>query len=229
MIAHPLVIAHRGDSAHAVDNSLDAFEKAIGAGADAIELDVRRAREGKLIAFHDAEVAGARVARLTPAEIGERTGHVPPLLDHVLALAQGRVGVHVELKEDGYVADALAAIEARLRPGEVLVTSFLDGVVAQVKRLAPDLPAGLVTELWDRFAIRRARACGADELVLAWRLDRLGALDEASAAGLPVSVWTVNDDEHLRRYLADPRVRAVITDRPGRAVQLRAGAARERR
>jgi glycerophosphoryl diester phosphodiesterase len=224
-----LVVAHRGASAGAVDNSLDAFERAIDLGADLLEFDVRRTRDDQLIAFHDAAVGGRPVATLTRAEIGAGAGHLPPLLDEVLDLARGRIGLDVELKEDGYVARVLAALDGL---PDVVVTSFLDDVVAEAKRLAPELRAGLLvgvgrtkqvvkTRLSELSPVPRATACGADLVAMHHALASLGALRRVAEAGFPVFVWTVNDEALLRRFLADPRVEAVITDVPGRALSLR--------
>lgn len=225
-----LVVAHRGASAGAVDNSLDAFEQAIALGADMIEFDVRRTRDGQLIAFHDAAVGGRPVEALTRAEIGDATGHLPPLLDEVLALTRGRIGLDVELKENGYVERVLAVLDGI---EDVIVTSFLDDVVAEVKRRAPEVRTGLLvgvgrtrqvvrTRLSELSPVPRARACGADVVAMHHALASLGALRRVADAGFPVFVWTVNDEALLRRFLADPRVAAVITDVPARAIALRA-------
>jgi glycerophosphoryl diester phosphodiesterase len=224
-----LVVAHRGASAGAVDNSLDAFEQAIAIGADLIEFDVRRTRDDQLIAFHDAAVGGRAVDTLTRAEIGAGVGHLPPLLDEVLALTRGRIGLDVELKENGYVERVLAALDG---VEDVVVTSFLDDVVTEVKRTAPELRAGLLvgvgrtrqvvrTRLSELSPVPRARACGADVVAMHHALASLGALRRVADAGFPVFVWTVNDEALLRRFLADPRVAAVITDVPARAIALR--------
>ncbi len=224
-----LVIAHRGASAGAIDNSLDAFEQAIAIGADLIEFDVRRTRDGQLIAFHDAVVGGTPVPALTRAEIGAATGHLPPLLDEVLELTRGRIGLDVELKEHGYVERVLAALAGI---DDVVVTSFLDEVVAEVKRIAPELRAGLLvgvgrtrqvvrTRLSELSPVARARACGADLVAMHHALASLGALRRVADAGFPVYVWTVNDEKLLRRFLSDPRVTAVITDVPEKALGLR--------
>jgi glycerophosphoryl diester phosphodiesterase len=224
-----LVIAHRGASAGAVDNSLDAFERAIDLGADLIEFDVRRTADDQLIAFHDAAVGGRPVRTLTRAEIGAAHGGRPPLLAEVLDLTRGRIGLDVELKEDGYVKRVLAALDGR---EDVVITSFLDAVVAEVKRRAPELRAGLLVGVgWTRQVVRtrlselspvpRAQACGADLVAMHHTLASLGALRRTAEAGLPVYVWTVNDEALLRRFLADVRVAAVITDDPAKALSLR--------
>jgi glycerophosphoryl diester phosphodiesterase len=224
-----LVVAHRGASAGAIDNSLDAFARAIDLGADMVELDVRRTADDQLIAFHNASVRGRRIGVLTRAEIGAATGHVPPLLHDVLELTRGRIGLDVELKEGGYVARVLASLDGT---PDVVVTSFLDAVVAETKRLAPELRAGLLvgvgrtrqvvkTRLSELSPVPRARACGADLVAMHHALATLGALRRVAEAGFPVFVWTVNDEPQLRRFLADPRVEAVITDVPAKALSLR--------
>jgi glycerophosphoryl diester phosphodiesterase len=224
-----LVVAHRGASAGAVDNSLDAFASAIALGADLIEFDVRRPADDQLIAFHDAAVGGRPVGALTRAEIGAAVGHLPPLLHEVLDVARGRIGLDVELKEDGYVDRVLAALNGT---PDVLITSFLDEVVVEAKRLAPDVRAGLLvgvghtrqivkTRLSELSPVPRARACGADLVAMHHALASLGALRRTAEAGLPAYVWTVNDETLLKRFLADPRVAAVITDVPGKALTLR--------
>jgi glycerophosphoryl diester phosphodiesterase len=224
-----LVVAHRGASAGAIDNSLDAFARAIDLGADMVELDVRRTADDQLIAFHNASVRGRRVGVLTRAEIGAAKGHLPVLLDEVLDLARGRIGLDIELKEDGYVARVLAAVDG---VPDVVITSFLDAVVAEVKATAPDVRAGLLvgvgrtkqvvkTRLSELSPVPRARACGADLVAMHQALASLGALRRTAEAGFPVFVWTVNDETLLRRFLADPRVEAIITDVPARALSLR--------
>jgi glycerophosphoryl diester phosphodiesterase len=223
----PLVIAHRGASAHALDNSIDAFAKAVDAGADMVEFDVRRTADDALIAFHDPAVGRVPVGRMTRAELAERVGYVPPLVDEVLEVTAGRIGLDVELKEDGYVDRVVRAIVARHGAGEdVVVTSFLDEVVRQVKSNGHDLRAGLLlgrTHVAAFFPVTRARRSRADFVALHHLLVARGLLRRAHAAGYASLVWTVNDDRSLRALLDDERVLGVVTDVPDRAVALRDG------
>ncbi len=205
------VIGHRGAPTEAPENTLEAFEAAIDAGADMIEFDVRRARDGALVVSHD------------PPRGGE------PRLEDVLAAVGGRVRLDVECKEDGYVEEVCALLRGI---DDLVVTSFLDAVVKQVGRLLPSARTGLLlgvgrprgylrTRRSELFPVERLWRCGADFAAPHLTLARLGALARASAAGYPSLVWTVNEESDLLGLLADPRVAGVITDVPRRAVGLR--------
>ena len=111
-----MVAAHRGVAAGAAENTIAAFTNAIDVGADMIEFDVRRTRDGELIAFHDAVVGGVPVSGLTRDEIEAVAGVRPPLLAEVLRVCAGRIRLDVELKEDGYVRDVMAVLRTALRP-----------------------------------------------------------------------------------------------------------------
>ena len=207
------MIAHRGAwGAGVPENSLAAFERAIDLGADMIEFDVRRTRDRELIVFHDAELAGAPVASLSRSEIENLAGVLPPLLEETLELAHGRIALDVELKEDGYVdelADLLRGFAAS--GGDLIVTSFLDLVLAQLAELTPQLGLGLVLASSTEHAPERANACGATIVLPKMRLVSGTSVAEISDAGLTVIVWDFMATEHAT-LLSDPRIGGVITD-----------------
>jgi glycerophosphoryl diester phosphodiesterase len=209
----PLVVAHRGAWGAAIpENSLAAFEQAVALGADMIEFDVRRTRDRALIVFHDAEVAGAPVASLTRPEIEDLAGVLPPLLEEVLELARGRIALDVELKEDGYV-DELAGLLSGFAggDGDLIVTSFLDLVLAQLTVLTPQLSRGLVLSHSAERAPERASACGATIVLPKMQLVDEALLAQLSDAGLTVIVWDFMVAEHAA-LLSDTRISGVITD-----------------
>jgi glycerophosphoryl diester phosphodiesterase len=223
-----LVIAHRGawgpgTPGTPAENTLEAFEAAIQIGADMIELDVRRTRDGRLIVFHDARVKGVPTGSLHYDAVRVKgTGTRPPLLEDVLALTKGRVALNLEIKEAGYVEETIVL----LRPfglEHCLVSSFLDHVVLEAKLLAPELRTGLLIATGFRRALStRLPASKADCLGLHRRLADTAALARAAAVGVPCLVWTVNGPRALDRYLGHPAVEGVVTDRPGRALERRA-------
>ncbi|HSZ38485.1 MAG TPA: glycerophosphodiester phosphodiesterase [Trebonia sp.] len=231
----PIVVAHRGVAAGAAENTIAAFTNAIDLGVDMIEFDVRRTRDGALIAFHDAQVDGTPIGSLPRDEIETAAGVRPPLLTEVLQTCAGRIRLDVELKEDGYVPEVMAAIKAAMDPGQVIVTSFLPAVIAQAKDIFPagktgllvgengpliDIPARL-RELYPLGLARRARA---DYLAPHYRLAGLGVVRRAAAAGMQCLLWTVNDPALIRKYAADDRITAIITDDAARALAIVADA-----
>jgi glycerophosphoryl diester phosphodiesterase len=222
------VIAHRGAWGRAApgapaENTLEAFEAAIALGADMIELDVRRTRDGQLIVYHDARVKTVPTSSMRYDALkikGTRTQ--PPLLDEVLALTKDRIALNLEVKESGYVAETVALVRRHAVESCVL-TSFLDEVVLEAKTLAPELHTGLVIATGLRRALStRVPAAKADTLALHRRLADAAGLAKAAAAGVPCVIWTVNGPRALDRYLGHPAVEGVITDRPALALERRA-------
>jgi glycerophosphoryl diester phosphodiesterase len=200
-----LVAAHRGASTLAPENTIAAFEKAIEVGAEMIEFDVRRTRDGVLIAFHD------EVREWTYRELCERLPWAPPRLEQVVETCAGRIVLDVELKEHGYEAEALGVVS----PAEHVVTSFLPEAVAAAKQLRPAVRVGLL------LAADADVPAAVDADFLA---PHMSLLDRGAVGGGHdgLVVWTVNDEPRLRRYLTDSRVAVVITDDPLRALAVRA-------
>lgn len=219
----PLVVAHRGAWNPAPQNSLSALQRAIDLGCDAIELDVRRTRDGRLVVIHDARLGGRPVSRLTLAQVRERLAPgQAPLLADMLAHAAGRILVDVELKEDGYVAAAVEAVVGQLGSGQFVITSFRDGVLAQVKRHAPQARTGLLLGARRlRDLDRRVQDAGVDFVAPHVSLATTTTFAWAAERGLPIWTWTANDPRILRVLTRDCRVEAVITDRPARALAQR--------
>jgi glycerophosphoryl diester phosphodiesterase len=152
------------------------------------------------------------VSELTRPEIEELAGVLPPLLEEALELTRGRIALDVELKEDGYV-DELAKLLSGFAAngGELVVTSFLDPVVAQLAELMPQLDRGLIVARSTEHLRARANACGASIVLPKMRLVNEASLAELSDAELTVIVWDFMADEHAA-LLSDARIAGVITD-----------------
>ncbi len=218
----PLVVAHRGAWGVAPQNSLEAVEQAVSLGCDAIEIDVRRTRDGRIVLVHDARIRWRPVGRLEHHQIQARLklGQAP-LLEDVLQAAAGRIAVDVELKEDGYVEQVMAVVTRHLAFDQFVVTSFRASVLEQVKECAPQARTGLlIGPRGARDVERRVREARADFLAPHASLARTGVFDRAVRLGLAIWVWTVNEERLLRGLRNDPRVAAIITDEPIRALSL---------
>ncbi|MCX5835259.1 MAG: glycerophosphodiester phosphodiesterase [Deltaproteobacteria bacterium] len=216
-----IIIAHRGASAHEKENTLRAFERAIEMGADMIEFDVRRTADHVLITHHNEEIQGKRIGTLTYEAVerlaGQKGFHVPTL-EEVLVFTRGKTRLNAELKEEGYETDVVLLMRAFLDDSDFALTSFNEASLGSIKSLFPALKAGLILGKNFHREISRVEA---DFWVPNWR-----ALDDtffrmAEKNAKPLIVWTVNDRRKLKRYLSDPRIYGVITDKPDLAVSVR--------
>ncbi|MEO8969824.1 MAG: glycerophosphodiester phosphodiesterase [Solirubrobacteraceae bacterium] len=230
--ARPLVVAHRGAwGVVAPQNSLAALETAIELGCDMVELDVRVTRDRRLAVIHDARVGGGvgpLVSGLTLAELqGRLAPGQAPELDAIVQRAAGRIALDVELKVDAAVPAVLGVLARHLPPAGYVVTSFVDGALAAVRALAPETRTGLLIGAGRRarHLERRLEATQASFVAPHASLARGGLLAWAADRGLESYVWTVNDRRAMRALCADPRVTAVITDRPQRALEARTAVA----
>lgn len=207
------VIAHRGvHKTGETENTMKAFELAARLAADMVELDLRRSGTGELAILHDHALDRVTLASCSLDEFERRTGFRPPLLADVLGWARGRIGVDVELKEDGYVDEVAPVLtEFASGGGELLVTSFIDQVLSHLSELAPTVTLGLLLASTPERAVMRARACGATVVLPEIRLASEALISEVSEAGLELIVWGFMPEQHAA-LLGDGRVAGVITD-----------------
>jgi len=213
MPQRPLVIAHRGvRTTGATENTLQAFEAAVELGADMIELDVRRTGAGELAVLHDHRLGEVTLDSCSLDEFEQRTGFRPPLLTDVLDWADGRIGLDVELKEDGYAAQAAQLLgEFSAAGNELIVTSFLDPLLAQLTAIAPRLRLGLLMRWTAEGAGQRAGAAGAETVLPKMNLVDEPLVEAITSAGLELIVWGFLAADHAE-LLPDERVAGVITD-----------------
>jgi glycerophosphoryl diester phosphodiesterase len=235
----PAISAHRGGGETGPDGTYQAYADAVAAGADYVEFDVRASADGILVASHRAGLRpGLPVARLAYADLCRQARDEIPRLDVALGLLSGRAGAHLDIKDRGCAVAAVQHAAAALGPERVLATTRDRALAAALARRFPAVGIGLTRggDLPEsaRFAVRRLRAPGWNRLgdittagagwaVLHYRLARTGLLTQVRQAGLRAAIWTVNADGALRQWLASPDANVVVTDRPARAIAVRAG------
>ncbi|MGC0273756.1 glycerophosphodiester phosphodiesterase [Pseudactinotalea sp. Z1739] len=234
---HPLVIAHRGDSMVAPENTLPAFAAAVRGGADMIEIDLHCSADGEGVVIHDATVdrttdASGAVADLDAAEIGRFDagswfdpafgGVRIPLFGEILDLLGRSPGTELllELKDPwpaGPLGQVLADLQAAGLADRVIVQSFFPDVLTTVRRAAPDVRMGFLSSRFDDEVVTLSRHLGAVACNPAFTrvLEDPGLVTRAHRAGLQVMVWTANEVAQWERLVA-AGVDGIITDRPDR-------------
>jgi glycerophosphoryl diester phosphodiesterase len=233
-----MVVAHRGASVEQPENTIEAFEAAIDAGADAVEFDVRMTADGHAIVMHDPDVSrtthgSGLVSRMSLGEIRELG---VPTVEEALRCLSGRAAADIEIKnlpgEPGFTPDREAAVEATLEAldvvgfsGQVIVSSFNPASIAHSRFLRPDVPSGLLTgyEVAAEEALARATSHGHPWVLpfVSRVLDAgQGFADQVHDGDALLGVWIADDPETARRLFvlgAD----AVATNDPRAIVTVR--------
>jgi glycerophosphoryl diester phosphodiesterase len=231
--ARPRIIAHRGASADAPENTLAAFRLARQQGADGVELDVMRCKSGEVVVFHDDDLLrlGGRPGSTREATYDELRaidlggGERVPRLEEALDVL-GPLLVNVELKtaprwperlrDDGLADEVANVIFRRGAQDRVLVSSFDPLLLGRFRLHAPRVATGL---LFAHDQARPYREAWAAPLLRTTAVHPEGALVDARAVtrwhgrGLMVNVWTVDEPAELR-LLRALGVDGIITNRP---------------
>ena len=241
------VTAHRGNSGEFPENTIPAFQGGIDAGADWIELDIYRTKDGKIAVLHDSttkrtgdkdmDIKLSTFAELQTIDVatdfrkrnGKTLEEVPveriPLLEDVikLVLKQHKTRVSIQPKMD-CVADAMAIV--RKLHAEKMV-GFNDGnlqFMSQVKQLDPSVPV-----FWDRLPntnidedIRIAKERGFESIVIYYKGVTPEKVQKLKAAGITPGAWTVDEREDLIRLL-NMGVERIYTDYPKVLINVKKG------
>jgi glycerophosphoryl diester phosphodiesterase len=218
------------------DAGYETYRQVLDTGAEYAEMDIRKTRDNVLVAYHDAHIGGQLLADLDYGETCARLGYVVPRVAEVMSMLAGKFIGHLDLKETGYEAEVVELALASFGPGNFVATTLEDASVRRIKEAFPDVTAalslgrdlaGVPRSQWaalrgsELFPVSRIRACGADWVAVHHRLARLGVLRSCQRHGIGAMVWTVDTDPLIDRFLCDPRVGVLITNRPAHAVSRR--------
>ncbi len=222
----PIPFAHRGGASDAPENTMPAFEYAVGLGYRYVETDVQVTADGVLVAFHDDDLQRAcdrpgRISELPWSAVREARvrGEAPiPLLEDLLG-AWPSLRVNIDCKSDAAVSGLVSVIKRHDALDRVCVGAFSDRRMA---RLRATLGDGLCTALGPRGVAslkfsrpRRLRAMTAQVPVTRGRLTVTDQrfVERAHSLGVHVHVWTIDDPVEMERLL-DLGVDGIMTDRP---------------
>jgi len=236
----PLVIAHRGDSAHRPENTLAAFAGALELGVSAVELDIQLTRDGHVVVIHDVDLERTTsgrgdVRQLTLAEVravsagypdrfgGTWAGERVPTLAEALALLRERARAMIEIKAESVTQDETGGVEARAveeirRAGmvdAVALISFDQRAILRLRQLAPEISRGRIFGRTTADELLSDARASASEVVLPHKSQLNDALvARVHAAGIKLATWVVDEPEELRQ-LARFNLYGVGSNRPG--------------
>ena len=224
------VIAHRGASRQAKENTIEAFQAAVACGASGIEFDVRRTSDGVLVVHHDAIVNGRSIISTPAAELPAWMPTFPAALD-----ACDGAFVNIEIKnspgepdfdEDDQVAAAVM-VELAARPdppSRWLISSFRMETVDRCRAIDPEVPTAWLT--WNPVTadvVTAVVAAGHAAIHPFAPHINEAVIDSCHEAGLRVNTWTCNDPEWARR-MASWGIDGICTDVPDVIIEAVSGA-----
>lgn len=237
-----MIIAHRGASYDAPENTLAAINLAWNQGIPAVEIDIRQTKDKQIVVFHDANTRritglNKKVSQLTLKELkrldaglrkGARWANEPiPTLEEVLSSMPEGVKLIIELKDGKEMLLPLQGLlkQCKTAIGEFELISFNHPLLAQAKKMLPECKMLALFNLdyyWlGRFfspstekIIRHTKHMGLEGIDV-WAGHRLNQdfMDKLKAAKLLVYTWTVNDPVQAKSLL-DMGVDGITTDRP---------------
>jgi len=237
------IIGHRGAAYDAPENTLSAVRTGWEQGADAVEFDVYLSKDGKIVVIHDKDtkrtagvdkpVVEQTLEELRKLDVGKWkdprfAGEKIPTLPEILKTVPAHKRVFIEVKCGPEIVPELKRdlAAAGLKPDQTAVICFSADVVAAVKKERPDLKAYWLVSLGapekrpknvptPDEVIAMAQQINADGLDLSADPELTPQyVKAATAAKLPVYVWTVNDPA-LAKQMIDAGVVGITTDRPG--------------
>ncbi len=237
------VIAHRGASADAPENTLAAIHEGWRQGAEAVEFDVWMTTDNRVVLMHDEKLerttgAPGLVWQKTWSELKELdaggwkgaqwTGERVPLLEQALATIPAGKRALVEIKHGVEIVPHIVPLirDSGKEPSQIAIISFSQDVCAAMKRELPDhqvlrLSGFRQNEETGEYSptieslIEQARAANLDGLNLSWKGPHdASTVEKIWEAGLSFSVWTVNTPE-TAKAMADLGAQAITTDHPG--------------
>lgn len=218
----PLVIAHRGDSADALENSLEAIHRALSFPVDMIELDIRLSRDNVLYVMHDRMTGRTAdrnidIERSTSDRIDAlrlKNGEPIPALAGVMKTVAGAAGLNLEIKSDGAGLLTAQFLAASGYQGYVLASSFKEDEILAVQRNLPSLPTSLIFDVFTVRDVAAYSARGYRIISLRKRAVTRELIDACHERRIQIYVWTVDDEEEMKQYIAWG-VDGIYTNRPG--------------
>lgn len=213
-------IGHRGARAYEPENTVRSFKKAIELGADAVELDVRRTKDGEVIVIHDAKVdkttnGKGLVNEFTMNQIEQlvtEKGEKVPTLKEALEFLDKKVKILIELKETGLEKKVLRLVSEKGLEKNVIIVSFLEEALRNVRELDEEVETGLIY-VRHKNPINAALELRAKYLLPLYRFTHTANVQKAHEKGLKVIVWTINTHEEVTKYIKKG-VDGIASDKP---------------
>ncbi len=213
-----LKVGHRGARAYETENTLEGFKKALAMGANAVEIDVRASRDGKLVIIHDDNLkrvfgTDMLVKDASLKELKDLTGGKIPELKEALTLVGDKAEkILIELKETELEKKVLDTVKRLKLKDRVIIVSFLEEALRNIRGLDKSVETGLVYAR-HKNPLKTALELHAQYLIALYRFIHTKDVEAAHKHGLKVVVWNINTKEEILQY-KNKGVDGIASDKP---------------
>jgi len=219
-----LKIAHRGASGYELENTEKAFRKALRLNTELIELDVRQTKDKKLVVHHDDRLTrttgnGSKIKDLSLKalkKLRQKNGDKILTLSEALKLLKNKCACKIDVKEKGMEEKIGKVVKRFGMEKQVIITTDYFSVAHKIKRKYPELKVALGGIKGKKSAeeiIQKAKRARVDIISVHYSTVNKKLIKEAHKNGLLVDVWTVNDEDKIKK-LKEWGVDAITTDYP---------------
>ncbi len=224
------VIAHRGSSGEAPENTMKAFSLAMAQGADGIEMDIRVCKSGELVVIHDTSLERTTGRKGTVKDytleqlkvLNAGDGEPIPDLITVLNRFRGRIKLYLEIKEQECAMPIAEMVtlycdEKHCRYEDLVVISGLHSALSLVHRFNPQIYIGANLNVPSQRIGEIVSYTGAKYILPEAGLVTPTLLETAQETGTSLIPWTINDKGQQQRF-ASMGITRFITDYPSRFI-----------
>jgi glycerophosphoryl diester phosphodiesterase len=240
LFADPLIVAHRGASKQAPENTLPAFELAWKQGADAIEADFRLSKDGHIVCIHDANtkktgdknliIANSTLSELKKIDVGSFKGEQfkgtrIPTIEEVFATIPKGKKIFIEIKSGPETVDPLlkAIKQSSLQPEQIAIIVFKEKILLDVKKHAPHLYTSWLCSLKKdkrgkmkpslESILKTIKTCQIDGFSSSYNQLNQEIIQTLQKQGTDCHVWTINDPRHAKKFI-NWKINSITTDLP---------------
>ena len=231
------VFAHRGFSGNYPENTMLAYEKAVEAGCDGIEMDIHLSRDGQVVIMHDADLSrttngSGRIQDYTVAQLKELdagadfagkygTVRIPTLEEYLDYIRSTDVITNIEIKsEPGNFYDieqkAVGLVRRYRLEERIIFSSFNHYSMVLCKKLAPEIACGLLYGAAIAHPSSYAKNFGVEYMHPAFTELSPELIEDMKAGGIGINAWTINEEADIRRFW-ELGIDGIITNFPDRA------------
>lgn len=238
-IAQTKIIAHRGYSGIAPENTLVAFKKAIEVGADYFELDVHKTKDDVLVVIHDktvnrtssnnkkGEISKLNYSDLEDMHVGFSTkfgnqysNEKIPTLEEALLLAKGKIKVCVEIKEENIERQVAELLQKVNMTNEVIVFSFSKQTVLDIEKINPSIETLFLKSYADLNTLDFIKENSINAIGVGRNMEMTKKfISYAHQNNIKVFIWTVNKEKDIKK-LINLNIDGIITNAPDLAIKL---------